>query len=44
MEIYARVRKWGASLVVILPSESCRAEGIGKDDTVRINVAKVQIK
>lgn len=42
MEVYARVRKWGSSLVVILPSESCRAEGIGKDDTVKISVIKVK--
>ena len=40
IEVEANVREWGRSLGVVLPKEKLISEGIGKDDTVMLLVAK----
>ena len=38
--IKGRVRQWGSSLGVVLPKQRMKAEGIRKDDVVKIVIQK----
>ncbi len=40
LEVKAKVREWGRSLGVVLPKESAKQEGIGRNDTVTLLITK----
>ncbi|MEK6837174.1 MAG: AbrB/MazE/SpoVT family DNA-binding domain-containing protein [Nanoarchaeota archaeon] len=40
LEVRAKVREWGRSLGVVLPKESAKQEGIGKNDSVTLLITK----
>lgn len=40
LEVESKVRRWGRSLGVVLPKAEIKIEGIKKDDTVTMLIAK----
>lgn len=40
LAVKARVREWGRSLGVVIPKDTAKEEGIGKDDSVTVLIAK----
>lgn len=40
LEVKGKVREWGRSLGVVLPKESAKQEGIGRNDTVTLLITK----
>ncbi len=40
LEVKGKVREWGSSLGVVLPKESAKQEGIGRNDTVTLLITK----
>lgn len=40
LEVKAKVRGWGRSLGVVLPKESAKQEGIGRNDIVTLLITK----
>ena len=40
LEVKGKVRGWGRSLGVVLPKESAKQEGIGRNDTVTLLITK----
>ncbi|MBS3149700.1 AbrB/MazE/SpoVT family DNA-binding domain-containing protein [Candidatus Woesearchaeota archaeon] len=40
LEVKAKIREWGRSLGIVLPKEEIKKEGLKKDDTVTVLIAK----
>jgi len=40
LEVKAKIREWGRSLGIVLPKEEILKEGLKKDDTVTVLIAR----